>query len=235
MARSPDSIALLKAELSDFGLVCFGGLVLTENECLRVETRHLGKSALLVGNAGADMWQYFSHSGEYADGMPDPMNRWTRRILGKLADRMSCDVFYPFDEPYWPFQRIARKATGISPSPLGILIHPDFGLWHAFRGLLVFDDSHEFSIAIKAMQAVSHNLNHPCDACADKPCLTACPVGSFTGEKLEVAACFGHLDKGENPNCMREGCRARCACPVGKNYEYAPAQLAFHMRYYRGA
>jgi len=235
MARSPDSITVLNDALAGFGLVCFGGLVLTENECASGQGQHCGKPALLVGNAGSDMWQQFSQSREYADGMPDPMNRWTKRILDRLADINSCDVFYPFEEPYWPFQRIARKAAGISPSPLGILIHPEFGLWHAFRGLLVFDEKHEFSIEIKAMRVVSDTLNHPCNTCADKPCLTACPVGAFTGERLDVAACFTHLDNDESPDCMSQGCRARCACPVAKDHEYSPEQLAFHMKYYRGA
>jgi hypothetical protein len=32
---------------------------------------------------------------------------------------------------------------------------------------------------------------------------------------------------------MGEGCRARRACPVGRDYRYAPDQAAFHMRPFR--
>ena len=30
------------------------------------------------------------------------------------------------------------RAEAVAPSPLGILIHPDYGLWHAYRGALAF-------------------------------------------------------------------------------------------------
>ena len=44
----------------------------------------------------------------------------------------------------------------LSPSPLGILIHPEFGLWHALRGALLFRDRLELP-AIEARPS-------PCDA-----------------------------------------------------------------------
>ena len=31
------------------------------------------------------------------------------------------------------------RAEGLKPSPIGILMHPQFGLWHAYRGALLFD------------------------------------------------------------------------------------------------
>src|SRR4030095_137820 len=34
--------------------------------------------------------------------------------------------------------RWAMRAEAVAPSPLGILIHPDYGLWHAYRGALAF-------------------------------------------------------------------------------------------------
>ena len=32
--------------------------------------------------------------------------------------------------PYWPFQQWARRAEPVHPSPIGVLIHPRYGLWH---------------------------------------------------------------------------------------------------------
>ena len=234
MAKSPNSFVDLPISLSQHGLVCFGGLELTKNECATGCEVFIGRKALLIGNAGADMWHIFSKSVEYADGNPDPMNRWTKLVLDEIAQDLQCHVFYPFDVPYWPFQKLAREAAGIQSSPLGISIHPKYGLWHAFRGLFVFDHEHEYASQINALIAGVEKLNHPCDSCEEKPCLSACPVGAFTGERLDVESCFSHLDGGSNPACMSLGCQARAACPIASDRQNDIAQIQFHMKSYRG-
>ena len=39
-----------------------------------------------------------------------------------------------------PFQRWALRAEAVYASPLGILIHPEYGLWHAYRAALLFTE-----------------------------------------------------------------------------------------------
>jgi len=234
MAKSPDKFADFIARLDESGLVCFGELEVTANECAAGQEGLIGKRGLLIGNAGQDMWQVFSKSSEFHDGNRDPMNRWTKRVLDEAAGLFEARVVYPFDEPYWPFQRLARKAACVQPSPLGILIHSEFGLWHAFRGLVIFKDFQEYESQIKALTHQAKSLNHPCDSCSEMPCLSACPVGAFTGERLDVQSCFTHLDSGEDPNCMQLGCQARCLCPIAKEQQYESAQIKFHMKSYRG-
>ena len=235
MAKSPSNIASLSEVLAEYGLKLFGGLELSANECAQGHEALIGRKALLIGNAGSDMWAQFSKSNEYADGKLDPMNRWTKRLLDGVLKQLGSRVVYPFDEPYWPFQRLAQKAACVKPSPLGILIHPEYGLWHAFRGLIIFDETHEFTSQINALITNADSLIHPCDTCAEKSCLSACPVGAFTGERLNVQGCFDHLDTKSDPDCMSLGCRARCACPIAKTSQYEDAQIKFHMKSYRGA
>ncbi len=127
MAKSPNSFVDLPFALSQHGLLCFGGLELTKNECATGCEAFAGRKTLLIDNAGADMWRIFSKSVEYADGNRDPMNRWTQLVLDEIAQDLQCDVFYPFDAPYWPFQKLASKAAGIQFSPLRISIHPEYG------------------------------------------------------------------------------------------------------------
>ncbi len=234
MAKYPGNISSLSNVLAEHGLMLFGGLELSANECAQGQEALIGRKALLIGNAGSDMWVQFSKSNEYADDKPDPMNRWTRRVLDDVARQFGGRVVYPFDKPYWPFQRLAQKAAGVQSSPLGILIHPEYGLWHAFRGVVVFDEAHEFTSQINALIMNADSLIHPCDTCVEKPCLTACPVGAFTGEWLNVQDCFAHLDTRSEPDCMSLGCRARCACPIAKTSQYNEAQIKFHMKSYRG-
>ena len=234
MAKSPHDLDCLRESLAIYGLVIFGGLEVSSSECAKDNEEFIGKKSLLIGNAGSSMWRKFSMSNEYADGKRDSMNRWAKRILDEITQTLGARVVYPFDEPYWPFQQLAQKAAGVQASPLGILIHPKFGLWHAFHGLIIFDEAHEFMIQINTLIEQREVLIHPCDACEDKPCLSACPVGAFAGERLDVKNCFTHLDKDETPHCMKRGCQARGACPIAKESQYDEAQIQFHMKSYRG-
>lgn len=234
MAKSPGKTFVLSDVLQQYGLICFGGLEISSDLCASDCEEMIGKKGLLIGNAGKDMWKIFSQSSEFCDHAPDPMNRWTKRVLDDIAKVLGVRVVYPFDQPYWPFQKFAQSAAGVQSSPLGILIHAKFGLWHAFRGLLIFDDTAEFESQIRALTVDAKSLIHPCDGCVEKPCLNACPVGAFTGERLDVQSCFTHLDSGTTPECMQSGCQARCACPIAKEHQYDGAQMKFHMKSYRG-
>jgi hypothetical protein len=181
------------------------------------------RKALLIGNHAVDgkhtFWEIFSQSPEYGDGMAEPMNRWTERVVGDIARQRGAVALYPFGQTLWPFQRYAQQATGMKASPLGILIHPEFGLWHAFRALLVFGSD----VALSPVE----KLIHPCERCIEKPCLSACPVNAFSDTGFAVSACREHLASGDEPRCMALGCRARAACPVG--VPYSEAQIRFHM------
>ena len=177
---------------------------------------------LLLGNVGASLWAEFSGSPETADGAPDPLNRWTQRIIGGIAHEAGAEPLFPFGgPPYLPFQRWAMRAEAVAPSPLGILIHPDYGLWHAYRGALAFAERLALPARVERPR--------PCDSCADRPCLSTCPVGAFRGQGYDVPACVGHIGSPAGEACMSGGCLARRACPVGRDHGYGPAQARFHM------
>jgi hypothetical protein len=92
---------------------------------------------VLLGLAGAAGWAAFAASDERRDGLPEPLDRWSRRTIDSLAGRHGAMAWYPFDGPPWlPFLRWARQAEPMHASPLGLLIHPRWGLWHSYRGAL---------------------------------------------------------------------------------------------------
>ena len=126
-----------------------------------------------------------------------------------------------------PFLTWGRRAQCGHLSPLGLNIHPVYGLWHAFRAALLFDQDP----GLPAIAAAPS----PCDSCIGKPCLTACPVGAFAPDGYDVAACAEHLMAPAGGECMDGGCLARRACPVGTAYRYAPDQMRFHMVAFRRA
>jgi hypothetical protein len=174
---------------------------------------------VLIGNAGPDMWRNFSRE---RDPDRDLLDEWSRDRIGALAKDIGARAFFPFTKPPLPFQRWAGRAEKCHPSPLGIFIHPDYGLWHAYRGALGF--------AARLILPEPTPRPSPCATCADKPCLSACPVGAFDGKGYDVPACARHIASPDGHDCMERGCRARRACPVGRAYAYEPAQAHFHMR-----
>ena len=177
---------------------------------------------ILIGNIGSGLWSAFPGSLEAADGAPDPLNRWTQRVIGGIARELGAEPLFPFGvPPYLPFQRWAMRAEAVAPSPLGILIHPDYGLWHAYRAALAFAE--RLALPARVERAL------PCDSCPDRPCLSACPVGAFSGRGYDVQACIGHIGRPAGAACMGDGCLARRACPVGRAYGYGAAQARFHM------
>ena len=183
---------------------------------------------LMIGNVGSSLWPAFSASPEAGDGAPDALDRWSRRIAQDIASEVGAEPLFPFGgPPYLPFQRWAQRAEPVAPSPLGILIHPDYGLWHAYRAALAFADRLEVP--------ARRQRPRPCDRCVDRPCLTACPVGAFSESGYDVPVCISHLSAPASEPCVSGGCLARRACPVGRAYAYAADQARFHMRAFRAA
>lgn len=180
---------------------------------------HNAKFMILVGNAGADMFRRFAREREPAT---DTIDDWTRDVLGGLATELSAQVVFPFDKPALPFLSWARRAGAGHVSPLGLNIHSTYGLWHAYRAALLFDVAFD----IPPLSAGAH----PCESCADKPCLAACPVNAFSGTSYAVETCASHVGSPVGSDCLDGGCLARRACPVVRGFTYHPYQAQFFMR-----
>ena len=170
---------------------------------------------VLVGTAGSAFWPHFL-AGRRDER--DPLDSWSRRVMAELAEEFGATALMPQDgPPFLPFQRWAMAAEPVYPSPMGVLVHPEFGLWHSYRGALNFDAA----IDLPPRAA----LPNPCETCTDKPCIAGCPVGAAA--PYDVPKCRAHLEAGGE--CRRIGCLSRHACPLGQAYAYVPDHAAFHM------
>jgi ferredoxin len=210
-------------QLAAHGLILRGGFVFGDEEAAPVgpEGRPV-KSALLIGQAGAAPWQHFMKwRQQKPQDLPNPLDTWSREIIDGVAAHWGASAVYPSDKPYQPFQQWAMRAEGLKPSPLGILMHPEYGLWHAYRGALLFADE----VPIQGFR----NLNHLCDLCVGKPCLKSCPVDAYSGEGFAYEACLGHVRGADGGPCRTGGCLDRNACPYGVDYRYPVEVQAFHM------
>lgn len=197
------------------GFVVFGAFYPSPDDLAPQNTATL----VLIGSAGPAMWEKFSAE---RDPSKDTLDAWTRDTLEPCAANMEAKAVFPFDMPPFPFQRWARKGGAGFSSPLGLNIHPKFGLWSAYRAAFCFDRK----IALTNFE----QGESPCDTCAGRPCLSACPVSAFNGETYDVPACAAHLATPAGQECMSGGCLARRACPVGQAFKTPPEQTRFHMR-----
>jgi len=230
-AAAPIPLGMIVDRLADSGLVPRGAFNLDEGEAGPVGPgQGPAKSILLVGNAGDAFWPHFrAWLAEQPAGLADPLDTWSRRVLEAVAERTDVRVIMPNDRPYAPFQQWAMRAEGLKPSPLGILMHAEYGLWHAYRGALLFD----CVLPQEALVQSAEKPIHLCDLCDGKPCLIACPAGAFEAG-FDSAACLSHIVLPQGSGCMEGGCLARNACPHDA-HRYGEVTQRFLMRAFRRA
>lgn len=213
----------IAAALSTYGLILRGGFNFNAGDAPPVGLSGASaKSVLLVGQAGAAPWPHFLRwRGTQPPTTANPLDTWSRQVIGAVADTFGVRAVSPSDKPYLPFQQWAMRAEGLKPSPLGILMHPRYGLWHAYRGALLFEDE----IHLEAPQAAIHL----CDACVGKPCMKACPVDAYSEGGFAYQSCLAHVRGLKGEPCRSGGCLDRNACPYGAAYRYPAEVQAFHM------
>ena len=217
-----DITAVLRAK----GLILRGGFNFTSDDAPPAGLSGvLATSVLLVGQAGAAPWPHFQRwRAKQPANLENPLDSWSRGVIGDVAKNFGARAVSPSDRPYLPFQQWAMRAEGLKPSPLGILMHPVYGLWHAYRGALLFDV--ELDLAEVCEQS------HLCDLCVGKPCLKSCPVGAHSVTGFAYERCLGHVCGPDGGTCRTAGCLDRNACPYGLAYRYPADVQAFHMKSY---
>tara|TARA_R110002051_G_scaffold137753_7_gene210315 strand:+ start:11472 stop:12092 length:621 start_codon:yes stop_codon:yes gene_type:complete len=203
-------------DLEGTGLALLGHCQLNQADGLP----HDAGTLLLLGPDEPAFWPLFKASPERNDGQPDPLDRWSKRIVGQLAIAANGIAYYPFgDAPFHPFYSWALRSGNAWPSPIGFLVHADRGLFVSYRGAIWVPETH-----------AATDGTAPCETCA-APCKKACPVGAFDAG-YDVDACRAHIATPQGTSCITQGCAARRACPVGAGIR-EPAQSAFHMEAFR--
>lgn len=199
----------LNAALAPHGLLLMGAM------------HQDGHTRALIG-ADANWWPVFQGSREYQDGHPDPIDRWSKRIIQGLAPSVGATTVFPSDgPPCAPFIAWALETGRFWTSPVGMMVHHTTGMMVSIRGALVWGE---------LIPLPNTPGSSTCTGCA-KPCETACPVGALSAETAyNVGACHTYLDSPDGQTCMTHGCAARRACPVSQSFGRPAEQSAFHMK-----
>ena len=176
---------------------------------------------VVIGHAGRQLWSVLSQSPFRS---ADPVDDYSRQHTAHFANHFLADaawrLLYP-DGIFFPLNRLGELAGWGRPSPLGLGIHHEYGLWWAYRAV--------FLSQLPLPLTMAPPQPHPCDSCQGKPCLAACPAGALnlrTG--FDVYACADYRVSAGS-QCAAQ-CLARQACPVGTAHRYTPPQIAYHYR-----
>jgi len=171
-------------------------------------------SLVLIGSTGTALW---SAMGDWR-ARPDPIDSWCAQALARFRDALPVRGVFVFPSKT-PVSMLAlgRLAGWAHPTPLGLGMHPEHGLWVGYRGALLLD-------ARFAERGLGGDES-PCASCEGQPCVAACPVGAVQPGGVELVTCFGQR-LAETP--CATACGARLACPVGDQSRYGAEQIAHH-------
>ncbi len=209
------SLSVIEAMAARHRLAVLGGFTCEDEAGLPAGTG----SVLLLGPAEPGYWAHVKSQPEWLDGKADPIDRWSRRVIGRMACDLGAKALFPFGgAPYHPFYQWALRTGRVWDSPVRLLVQAEQGLMVSFRGALALKERVEVSVATS-----------PCVGCA-RPCLQACPVGALGAAGYDVPACHAYLSQPDGADCMNFGCAVRRACPVSQGY----ARLAEHSAYHMG-
>lgn len=199
-------------------LAVFGAFHLRPEDGLPPDLQTL----LLFGPAEPGFWPHLTAEPEGQDGQPDPVDRWSRRVIGRLACDLGAKAYFPFGPPpHRPFYQWALRSGRAFASPVRFLVHDRAGLFVSYRGAIALRER---------LDLPELPTESPCEACQGKPCLTACPPAALGASGYDLPACHAFLDRSEGQSCLSSGCGVRRSCPLSHAYGRLPEQSAYHMR-----
>ncbi len=189
------------------------------------------RSIVLLGNGGADFWRAFKVHVANNNGWferDNPLDDFTREFVDKeivgpiRALGQRCIAVYPFGQgPALNFMQLATVAGLAAPSIIGVVVHPVFGPWIAFRAALLVDREIDHPGS-----AIDFD---PCPTCSTRSCVSACPAAavSFPGG-WNIHGCLVHRVEAHS-DCV-DRCHARIACVLGPENRYPDDELAYHQQ-----
>ncbi|MCW8906413.1 MAG: hypothetical protein OQL28_04125, partial [Sedimenticola sp.] len=176
---------------------------------------------ILIGHGGRRLWQSLQQAHwHHADPIDNFSHAAANRFCQQLLQGYRHQVIYPGTCPV-PLQQLGIRAGWHSDSPLGLGIHPEWGLWFAYRAAILTD--------APLPEIRQPNPAAPCDQCLDQPCISHCPARALSATRqIDMSRC-GDYRLQEDSTCS-DRCLARLSCPVAGEHRYTLEQITYHYR-----
>ena len=190
------------------------------------------KSIVVIANGGGTLWAALKRHTERNPGWMDrehPLDDFTRTIVENevapvaRAAGARCTLVFPFmaGKATLNFIELGKAAGLAGPSILGVVVHPKFGPWIAFRAAILIDQEVDAPGEARGFD--------PCPSCVERPCIAACPTTAVAFPAgWDVPRCLAYRIESE-PDCTPR-CHSRVACVLGPEHRYPEDELAYHQR-----
>lgn len=172
---------------------------------------------LLLGSTGTSYWRAITPLPE---DEPHPIDHYAITQVEMAFKDRPLQILYPGNH-LLPLAELGKLAGWHYTSPLGLGIHPEHGLWYAYRVLALVQD-------VEPGPRMPQIGKHPCQSCEDSPCIAACPARAIDAKGTDIKACIEFRLLEGSP--CEETCVARLACPVGLGSRYEKDQISYHYR-----
>ena len=187
-----------------------------------VEDETLPARILLLGHGGKQLWRAMERADTFSAN--DPVDTFsintTRHFLEHYLGSPPSLLLYPTAGINVPLQQLGTLAGWHQPSPLGIGMNVEFGLWWAYRTAVYIRA--DLPLIKQPLPELS-----TCGQCVDKTCVLACPSKAVHAVgPLNFPACM-ELRLRPQSLCANQ-CVSRRACPIAPEHEYTTAQMTHH-------
>lgn len=184
---------------------------------------HQHGSLLLLGQAGKSFWPpYKAHKPSGNDPVDTYSAQTSEQILTKHLPDTARQRLFPSTQCPVNLMALGREFGWHTPSPLGLGIHQQYGLWSAYRALWWLDAEPETSTPASPVSG-----NSICADCKTRECVQQCPAEAVSyGTMPDITRCADYRYQAEST--CQSGCQARLACPVAAEHRYTAEQFAYH-------
>lgn len=171
---------------------------------------------ILIGHAGRRLWSRICAQGIAGEHPIDSYTMATvRRWFAEVAPGKQLRFLYPGDHPIG-LQHLGKLAGWHHSTPFMVGIDGEWGSWYAYRAAILTDSDFAPFFPV--------DRSHPCEPCAGRPCVPACPADALSGKDFDLDRCLTYR-RSENSRCELV-CISRISCPTGAEHRYDDAQLA---------
>lgn len=170
------------------------------------------RSIIVIGNGGGAFWRALKDHAARHPGWwqrDHPLDDFTREVIERevapsvRAVGVACRPIYPFDVMSINFMELGRIAGLGGPSILGVLVHPTYGPWIAFRAALLIDADLDSPGAASGFE--------PCPGCTVRSCIPACPVVRSASRRDGTSRDASSIAWRSSPTAPRDAIRVRDA------------------------